>query len=271
MLLVWQPSSGECGIDVSIIFVDDPKRIQKKQRDDGEGGLFLVNPRILERSPEVDMKVWREECLVLPPSFSATVLRDNTVTVQYDNLVGESKKIKLRGEMSRCLQHELDHDRGILITDHVEIGDLESVAMKKIEAVGHDDRMALAYSRFISEESFDNSNSSSSSRSKTSVARDNMFVQPANAVDDVDISPTRTQAADTSVRKADVDSIDPNPVCDDACKEERKKRIQERRAMMQQSRSSTQRSEVFELSKQRAKLYGTEYQGASCAPGIPCI
>ncbi len=236
-----------------------------------------MNPRILERSPEVDMKVWREECLVLPPSFSATVLRDNTVTVQYDNLVGESKKIKLRGEMSRCLQHELDHDRGILITDHVEIGDLESVTMKKIEAVGHDDRMALAYSRFISEESFENSRSSSSSNSsslsKTSVARDNMFVQPANAVDDGDISPTRTQAADTSVRKADADGIDPNPdaVCDDACKEERKKRIQERRAMMQQSRSSTQRSEVFELSKQRAKLYGTEYQGASCAPGIPCI
>lgn len=168
----------QCGIDVSIIFVDDPKRIQKKQRDDGEGGLFLVNPRILERSPEVDMKVWREECLVLPPPFSANVLRDNTVTVQYDNLVGESKKIKLRGEMSRCLQHELDHDRGILITDHVEIGDLESVTMKKIEAVGHDDRMALAYSRFISEESFDDFSSRSSSQSKTSVARD--FFGPAS-------------------------------------------------------------------------------------------
>lgn len=59
--------------------------------------------------------------------------------------------------------------------------------------------------------------------------------------------------------------------CDEECKEERRKRIEERRAMMRQSRSSTSRQDVFELSKQRAKLYESEYKGANCVDGIPCI
>lgn len=59
--------------------------------------------------------------------------------------------------------------------------------------------------------------------------------------------------------------------CDESCKAERMRRIEERRAMMRQSRSSTSRQEVFDLSRQRAKLYGTEYQGAKCPEGIPCF
>lgn len=61
------------------------------------------------------------------------------------------------------------------------------------------------------------------------------------------------------------------PPCDDVCLEERKRRILERRAIMQQSRTTTKRSDMFELAQQRAKLYNTTYRGASCPPGIPCL
>lgn len=61
------------------------------------------------------------------------------------------------------------------------------------------------------------------------------------------------------------------PPCDDNCMRERRKRILERRAMMQQSRTNTKRSDMFELSRQRAALYNTTYQGASCPPGVPCL
>ena len=37
---------------------------------------------------------------------------------------------------------------------------------------------------------------------------------------------------------------------------QRRRRIEERRAMMRQSRSTSSRQEVFELSKQRTRLYG---------------
>lgn len=61
------------------------------------------------------------------------------------------------------------------------------------------------------------------------------------------------------------------PECDEECKEKRRQRVEEMRAMRRQSRSSTSRQEVFELSKQRAKLYGSEYEGANCVEGIPCL
>ncbi len=251
-----------------MIFLDDPIRIKRqkasrKRGDDGEGGMFLVNPRIISRSPEIEMRVWKEECLVLPPTFTATVLRDSMVNVQYETLTGETKDILLQGELARCLQHELDHDRGILITDHVGLDDLESQEMREIETKGHDDRMFMAYSRFISEPSNDG-------KSRTSVARE-FFVPPANAYEERELQKSYFGGSNITREMGAGDDEPPVPPCDDACKEERKRRIEERRAMMKQSRSSTSRSDVFELSKQRARLYGTEYQGASCPPGVPCI
>ena len=59
------------------------------------------------------MKVWQEQCLVLPPTFTATVLRDKWVDVQYDSLAALNGKSvqrqtkRLKGEASRCVQHEL--------------------------------------------------------------------------------------------------------------------------------------------------------------------
>ena len=55
--------------------------------------------------------------------------------------------------------------------------------------------------------------------------------------------------------------------CDDACQA----RIAERRAIYLQSRTTTSRQEMFDLSRQRAALYNTTYRGASCVPGLPCL
>lgn len=139
----------QCGIDVSMIFLDEPGLLGGGVRVGG--GSFFINPRIFHRSPEEDMKVWKERCLVLPPSFTATVLRDATVEVQYENLQGETKCRTLKGELARAFQHELDHDRGILIVDHVSFDELEaeSVVMRKIEEKGHEERQSLAYQRFL--------------------------------------------------------------------------------------------------------------------------
>jgi len=238
-----------------MIFLDDPKVVHKNNNSNKAGGLFLTNPRIIERSPEVDMKVWVEECLVFPPTFTATLLRDATVNVQYENLLGETKEILLHGELARALQHELDHDNGILLVDHVSLDELESDDMRRIEEGGHDERQLVAYSRFISEPTTD---SASSPRIMNAVK--DFFVPPANAA---------TTNTDTGSKGPS--AMTPDQTCDEACREQRRKIIEDRRAMMKQSKSTSQRSEVLELSKQRAKLYGTEFKGASCPPGIPCI
>jgi hypothetical protein len=56
-------------------------------------------------------------------------------------------------------------------------------------------------------------------------------------------------------------AVDTTTMCDQNCVNERKRIIDERRAMMQQSRSNNRREDVLELSQQRAKLYGSQYQG----------
>jgi peptide deformylase len=266
----------QCAIDVSMIFLDDPEVLGKEKKKMpmiNEGGRFLVNPRIVARSSEFDMQVWNEECLVLPPTFRATVLRDAAVTVEYETLLGITQTIDLEGELARCLQHELDHDRGILITDHVGFNELESETMRNIEREGHEQRQALAYARFVSESS---SPSATCSTTRTLFSDWRVpFVPNANAADD---SPFRQGVVPATSVPSPLSS---NPTtaagnnsssCDESCLQERKRIIQERRAMMNQSRSNTKRSDVFELSKQRAALYGTQYQGASCPPGgVPCI
>jgi peptide deformylase len=93
------------------------------------------------------MKVWDERCLVLPPNFHAVVMRDARITVEFNNLNGDTKTITLSHELSRALQHEMDHDRGILILDHIGLDEMESEQMRQIEMKDHSKRMHLAYLR----------------------------------------------------------------------------------------------------------------------------
>ena len=121
--------------------------------DDNEG-LFLINPRITWRSSEMEMLPWTETCLVLPPNVSATVLRDASISVEYETLQGETKSISLDRELARCVQHEMDHDRGILIVDHIDLGEMEGGeegTMAMMERKNHPLRMASAYERYVSE------------------------------------------------------------------------------------------------------------------------
>jgi peptide deformylase len=109
----------QCGISVSLVYLKKKRdHLLWRKKDDDD--LFLVNPRIVQRSSEQQMKVWNETCLVLPSSFSAIVLRDDIVVIEYETLTtGETKQITLQGELARAAQHEMQHDHGILIIDHV--------------------------------------------------------------------------------------------------------------------------------------------------------
>ena len=127
----------QCGVDARMVYL--------------QGEPTMVNPRIVARSPETQLRVWNERCLVLPPTFVATVLRDASVTVEYYSVKGKLSKMTLRGELARAVQHELDHDRGILVTDHVGLEELESDTMRYLEREGHSVRMQLAFERRVEE------------------------------------------------------------------------------------------------------------------------
>ena len=181
----------QCGINARLIYIQHnppSSSSSKKGEDDDDLGMVLINPRIVGRSPETEMKVWTEQCLVLPPTWTATVLRDSWIDVEYYTLEGTAtaaggvggsgsiqppplaspfvaspqrgggitmlrrQRRRLYGETSRCFQHEYDHDRGILLTDHVGWEEMESNVMRELEEEedcrgGHEQRQAMAYAR----------------------------------------------------------------------------------------------------------------------------
>ena len=270
---------------------------QQQSQKNKKGGIFLVNPRIVHRSLESDMLVWTEECLVLPPEFKATLLRDADVTIEYETLTacldddddecGKTKQITLRGELARCAQHEMDHDKGILITDHVGLDELLSIRDQTLMADVEDsdglhaNRMQRAYAREIDDSlllpstrthknvdlAFGNTEDlfakieqvESDGDLDDGYVRHPWFVQSASAIENI----TNSTLSTTGAENAQPDRSDGATTCDGACLEERKRRIQNLRAMMEQSRSSKRRGDVLELSRQRALMYGTSYKGLS--------
>ncbi|KAL7529967.1 hypothetical protein ACHAWF_003177 [Thalassiosira exigua] len=303
----------QCGVDGSLIFIDGVKnpgtdvvrRITKgmsgrsisvegankqprSENHSDEEGTFLVNPRIIHRSPESQMLVWTEECLVLPPEFRATLLRDAEVTIECECLelfgdapkgsCGFTKQIKLQGELARCAQHEMDHDNGILIVDHVALDELLSIngnmLMADIENADglHSERMQRAYSRGVSgsillssgdknvPEAIDARLWQTDREYMALPQRRPPLVQYAYAADEA-IPPNATSSTLESNESNTPLSGSDRPVCDSNCQEERRRLVEQRRAMMKQSRSNTRRADVLELSQQRASLYGSDFKG----------
>lgn len=85
--------------------------------DVGEGPYFLVNPQIVSRSPESEVK-W-EGCLSWP-GYVGEVERPMRVTVKALDRDGHDIWVEGEGFLARALCHEIDHLDGILYIDRAE-------------------------------------------------------------------------------------------------------------------------------------------------------
>ena len=72
---------------------------------------ILLNPRIIKTSKR--MEKMQEACLSLP-GCDAEVKRFEKITVEYEDVTGETQTLEASGILSRCLQHEIDHLNGLL-------------------------------------------------------------------------------------------------------------------------------------------------------------
>ncbi|GMI06380.1 hypothetical protein TrVE_jg153 [Triparma verrucosa] len=130
----------QCGVDASIVYLDSVGN---------SPGTFLVNPVIVKRSAEEKMRVWDEFCLVLPPTLIVTLLRDAEVTVDFSALDGTQQTRTFTGELARAVQHEMDHDLGVLIVDHAAtLSELPSW-IADLEGGSHSERQAVAFRRSV--------------------------------------------------------------------------------------------------------------------------
>jgi peptide deformylase len=78
--------------------------------------LVLINPRIVERSDELETA--EEGCLSIPEIFG-DVERPLRVVVEALDADGKQYRAALAGYKARAVQHEIDHLDGILFLDHV--------------------------------------------------------------------------------------------------------------------------------------------------------
>ncbi|MBQ1941645.1 MAG: peptide deformylase [Anaerovibrio sp.] len=80
---------------------------------DENGLIEMVNPEIVEKEGSM---IDSEGCLSVPNVFG-DVERFEKVTVEYLNRWGKKKRLTATGLLSRCIQHETDHLKGVLFID----------------------------------------------------------------------------------------------------------------------------------------------------------
>ena len=99
----------QIGISKQIALVDVSKREPRAQL------LIMVNPVILEVAEE---RASREGCMSLP-DYTAPLKRFNRVLVRWQGLRGEYYEKAVAGIEAVCIQHEIDHLKGLLFFDRV--------------------------------------------------------------------------------------------------------------------------------------------------------
>jgi peptide deformylase len=75
----------------------------------------MCNPFIEWRKGEV----MSDELCLSEPGIRVSVKRAREIKVRYQDLDGNQKSLVARDLLARCIQHEIDHLNGILLSDHL--------------------------------------------------------------------------------------------------------------------------------------------------------
>ena len=100
----------QIGIPKNLIVIDLLTKEKKKDP------IFFVNPKIIKKS--IKKSKYEEGCLSIPNLF-AEVQRPSECEIEYLDYNGKSKILKADGLLATCIQHEIDHLKGILFIDYL--------------------------------------------------------------------------------------------------------------------------------------------------------
>ncbi len=95
--------------------------------EDKDEPLIMINPEITERS---GIQTHEEGCLSVPGIY-AKVKRADQITVKFLDLTGKSHELAADELLAVCIQHEIDHLKGIVFLDHLSLLK-RKIALKKL-------------------------------------------------------------------------------------------------------------------------------------------
>lgn len=107
------------GIGLAAVQVGVHKRIivvDVAQREGKHEPIKLINPEVVQEAKQ--LSVYNEGCLSFPDQFS-DVERPESVLVRYLDEHGQPQELRATGLLATCIQHEIDHTKGIVFVDHI--------------------------------------------------------------------------------------------------------------------------------------------------------
>jgi peptide deformylase len=78
--------------------------------------LLVINPEITAAG--ASCSTYEEGCLSIPGVY-LQVVRPSVVEVGFRDEFGRPRRLKVDGLLARCIQHEMDHLKGVLFVDRV--------------------------------------------------------------------------------------------------------------------------------------------------------
>ena len=111
------------GWGLSAIQIGIPKRwfIIVEEQDDGSfKEYFFANPKIISNSTEKIYVEQGEGCLSVNREVIGIIPRYARVTIESYDINGNKFNLRLREDLSICVQHEMDHLQGILFIDRID-------------------------------------------------------------------------------------------------------------------------------------------------------
>ena len=100
----------QIGVPKNLIVIDLLTKKKKKNP------MFFVNPKIIKKSSK--MSKYEEGCLSIPNLF-AEIQRPSECEIEYLDYKGNKTSLKATGLLATCIQHEMDHLKGILFIDYL--------------------------------------------------------------------------------------------------------------------------------------------------------
>lgn len=111
------------GMGLSLVQIGILKRIFVivEELDNNEFRNYVViNPKIISHSEEYIYVGEGEGCLSINREVEGIVPRYARMKVEYQDIDGNKKEIRVREDISVAFQHEIDHLNGILFVDKID-------------------------------------------------------------------------------------------------------------------------------------------------------